>query len=125
MIPHQFMELQNEPAGIEYIIESSFIWSYTHAEAKLLAGTNNLDDVDLYIFEASKAADPGFLNRTAVNSSDEVLKSLLRADMQAESWIAGWENHIENLPEDPTQVSHACMLFSCSWQPRFGACRAS
>lgn len=72
----------------------------------LTVGTNKQEDIDLYTFEASKPADTGFLNGVAVNSTDEVLKSLLRADMQGNSWIAGWENHTENLPEDPTQVSH-------------------
>jgi len=28
----------------------------------------------------------------------------LRADMANDRWIAGWENHKENLPEDPSQA---------------------
>lgn len=70
----------------------------------LPAGMNRQEDTQLYMFESSKPADPGFLNGVVVNSTDEVLKALLRADMAKATWVAGWENHIENLPEDPTQV---------------------
>ena len=69
------------------------------------AGTNRQEDVDIYAFEPPSPADAGMLNNVAVNSSDEVLKALLRADIKTSRCIAGWENHKENLPEDPSQVS--------------------
>lgn len=69
------------------------------------AGTNRLEDVDIYAFDPPSPADAGMLNNVAVNSTDEVLKALLRADIKAPRCIAGWENHRENLPEDPSQVS--------------------
>ncbi len=80
------------------------------------AGTNKLEDVDIYAFDPPAPADEGTINNVVVNSTDEVLKSLLRADIAHDRWIAGWENHKENLPEDPSQarlaaslVSHACL----------------
>ena len=63
-----------------------------------------MEDVDIYAFDPPVPADAGTLNHVAVNSTDEVLKSLLRADIAKDRWIAGWENHKENLPEDPTQA---------------------
>lgn len=72
------------------------------------AGTNRLEDVDIYAFDPPAPADAGTLNNVAVNSTDEVLKGLLRADItNVPRRIAGWENHRENLPEDPSQVGPA------------------
>ena len=68
------------------------------------AGTNKLEDVDIYAFDPPAPADEGTLRNVVVNSTDEVLKLLLRADMAKDRWIAGWENHKENLPEDPSQA---------------------
>lgn len=73
----------------------------------MTAGTNKLEDVDIYAFDPPVPADAGTLNHVAVNSTDEVLKSLLRGDIAQDRWIAGWENHKENLPEDPTQASRS------------------
>ena len=71
------------------------------------AGTNRQEDVDIYAFDPPTPADVGTLNNVVVNSTDEVLKALLRADINlSPRCIAGWENHRENLPEDPSQVSH-------------------
>lgn len=77
----------------------------------LLPGTNRLEDVDIYAFDPATPADAGVLNSVAVNSTDEVLKALLRADTSLlPRRIAGWENHRENLPEDPSQVTHPWRL---------------
>jgi len=76
------------------------------------AGTNKLEDVDIYAFDTPAPADEGTLNNVVVNSTDEVLKSLLRADIAHDRWIAGRENHKENLPEDPSQASLAASLVS-------------
>ena len=80
----------------------------------MIAGTNKLEDVDIYAFDPPVPADAGTLNHVAVNSTDEVLKSLLRADIAQDRWIAGWENHKENLPEDPTQASRTTCPVPCS-----------
>lgn len=74
--------------------------------------------MDIYAFDPPAPADAGTLNNVAVNSTDEVLKGLLRADITSvPRRIAGWENHRENLPEDPSQVSHAsvttCTTSAC------------
>lgn len=70
-------------------------------------GTNRLEDVDIYAFDPPAPADVGTLNNVAVNSTDEVLKGLLRADTtKLPRCIAGWEDHRANLPEDPSQASH-------------------
>ena len=68
----------------------------------------------MYAFEPSTPADAGTLNNVAVNSTDEVLKALLRADLKSSRCIAGWENHRENLPEDPSQVSTVIIVSSGS-----------
>ena len=63
--------------------------------------------MDIYAFDPPTPADEGTLNNVAVNSTDEVLKALLRADIKlSPRCIAGWENHRENLPEDPSQVAY-------------------
>lgn len=69
-----------------------------------VAGTNKLEDVDIYAFDPPAPADKGILHNVAVNSTDAVLQSLLRTDVDQDRWIAGWENHRENLPEDPSQA---------------------
>lgn len=70
------------------------------------SGTNKQEDVDIYAFDPPTPADAGTLSNVAVNSTDEVLKGLLREDINSTPRrIAGWENHRENLPEDPSQVT--------------------
>ena len=60
--------------------------------------------MDIYAFDPPAPADKGTLHNVAVNSTDAVLQSLLRTDVEQDRWIAGWENHKENLPEDPSQA---------------------
>ncbi|KAL0036516.1 hypothetical protein WJX77_010974 [Trebouxia sp. C0004] len=72
-------------------------------DKQTVKGTNKLEDVDIYAFDPPAPADKGTLHNVVVNSTDEVLKSLLRTDLKHDRWIAGWENHKENLPEDPSQ----------------------
>lgn len=72
-----------------------------------MAGTNDENDVDIYAFDPCVSAKVGFLHSVAVNSTDQVLQSLLRTDIAGNKWVAGWENHVENLPEDPTQVKQS------------------
>lgn len=77
--------------------------------------------MDIYAFDPPTPADAGTLSNVAVNSTDEVLKGLLREDINsAPRRIAGWENHRENLPEDPSQVTCAhgvCVCVSLSFPP--------
>jgi len=80
------------------------------------AGTNKLEDVDIYAFDPPAPADESTLRNVVVNSTDEVLKLLLRADMANDRWIAGWENHKENLPEDPSQARLAASQLPCALQ---------
>ena len=80
------------------------------------ASTNRLGDVDIYAFEPASPADTGTLNNVAVNSIDEVLKSLLRADLLKQRCIAGWEDHKANLPRDPTQVLSCCAVLTHSFR---------
>jgi len=80
------------------------------------AGTNKLEDVDIYAFDPPAPADAGTLHNVAVNSTDAVLQSLLRTDIEQDRWIAGWENHKENLPEDPSQARLAASQLPCSLQ---------
>ncbi|KAL0037316.1 hypothetical protein WJX79_001658 [Trebouxia sp. C0005] len=72
-------------------------------DKQTVKGTNKLEDVDIYAFDPPAPADKGTLHNVAVNSTDAVLQSLLRTDVEQDRWIAGWENHKENLPEDPSQ----------------------
>ena len=78
------------------------------------AGTNKLEDVDIYAFDPPVPADKGTLDNVAVNSTDAVLQSLLRTDVDQDRWIAGWENHKENLPEDPSQARLAASQLPCA-----------
>ncbi len=73
--------------------------------------------MDIYAFDPPAPADEGTLRNVVVNSTDEVLKLLLRADMANDKWIAGWENHKENLPEDPSQARLAAsqVLMAALW----------
>lgn len=78
------------------------------------SGTNKQEDVDIYAFDPPTPADAGTLSNVAVNSTDEVLKGLLREDIHSvPRRIAGWENHRENLPEDPSQVTGTWCLCVC------------
>ena len=87
-----------------------------HIVSLWIAGINRLEDLDIYSFEPAVPAEAGTLNKVAVNSDDEVLKSLLRADVLAkDSCIAGWEDHKANLPRDPTQVCLQTLNCNLPW----------
>eukprot|EP00884_Botryococcus_braunii_P023067 jgi/Botrbrau1/9444/Bobra.0252s0067.1 len=79
-------------------------------DSKTVKGLNANDDRELYLYESPRPMKKEEIQtiieaQEASTPGDENLVDILKEDMEAQySWIAGLENHQENLPEDPEQM---------------------
>ena len=71
------------------------------------AGINSKEDLQLYSYEKSEVMSEEAAQELSKKLSDATLKSIfnLHCDKPASKrWITEYQNHRDNLPDDPTQV---------------------
>lgn len=88
------------------------------------AATNSREDLQLYSYEKSEAMPEGTALQLKEKLSDPALQSILMLHMgrpKDKQWIAEYQNHKDNLPDDPTQVVTDDLSSVLKIQPHAGA----
>lgn len=73
------------------------------------AATNSREDLQLYSYEKSEAMPVATAEewKVKLSSADPALQSIFSLHIdkpEAKRWITEYQNHKDNLPDDPTQV---------------------